>query len=1446
MRDSAVENLTKTPARDADRLRLIQRHFIERKTNPELTGNFNKLGDANILFGWAALKNSCKRLTVAILVDDRDIIIAQANIFRAYLATANVNDGCHGFEVPIPLYLCDANEHKFSLFDFDSREFIVEKKYVMQRKSVDFSEIRSALTNKKSVLLVYDFQGKGDLLALGRAARERVREDLTVVAFEYALSEEVPSRSLTEVGLEITTVACSPGLSESEVFSAVLQASVLSGLSTLMIAHLGGPNSETIFDDLRRLPDGSALASIGLIAHTLERTTLSPQAAEVYRDWCKQLGYKADNVPTGLRCDGLITIAPALLSEMGALTLKSHPEYFESLASQGGLMDLVYGFIELLARHGHLQVTSYPDFDKAQRQLSPSTATPKFIAFYLPQYHPIPENDVWWGNGFTEWRNVTRATPFFDGHDQPRTPADLGYYDLRLSEIQHQQAKMAKAYGLHGFCYYYYWFDGVRLLNRPIDSLMRPDAPDFNFCLCWANENWTRNWDGLNRHVLIEQNYSFESNRRFIHEVIPILADPRYIRVEGKPILVVYRILHIENWNETASMWRDECRAFGLGEIHLAAVRTNFDALSSDPNEYGLDSFVLFPPHQAKNVSVKETMTGVKADFSGQIFDYESVVSGDLEKYANWKGGMIHRGVMMAWDNTARRMQHASVYSGATPMKFRAWLKGVLEQEGSRQNSSPFVFINAWNEWAEGTYLEPDTKYRYAYLEVLKSFSSDVATSTECTEDSSIGEKLPRHLQLTDVTSGGRLPDIRRRLSSSVLSGCEYRQGHLAHRNPAQTILVCGHQLDREGSVTDRSLLEVLGVLAANKYDVVTILPSFDDEVYVRDVCRLSRSLYKVPYKTWQYERSIDERLVLDVSDILITESVHLLYANTAFLREPIIAAKRQGKKIAIHLRELVDRNEGLCNQAGLPAATNIIDEIKAAAELIVADSIEMYCAFRDHENVYLVNNYNPPALNTDSVEQGNKLRFGMIGSNISKEGFIDFISIANAAIQRKLPIEFIYIDSLNTEVKKTVSNHSLPTNLKLIDVKDGISAAFDKFDILLGLYSPAENIHGTVAAALGHGKPALVYQNNMLAEIVKDEVSGFVVPYRCTDSVLQKITFLLENRNLISTFELNARNSIKSNYSQHKFGFHLNQAIVKILPPDTNHSIEDVFYKQRATPLKPRPVSIIIPIFKRNQRIKDCIESVIKNVPTRSASVILIVNRNTDQSTKEYLRNIARNIGYRLIESPSNASYADTLNLGIREAPDDDIVLLDSSTEVTNGWLTGLRVAAYSNTDVGTVSAMSDNAGPFSFPNPDVKNKIPPKIPRNEISDYILSRTAPYKPIDVATGSSFCLYIKHSLLSDIEHFSQATSPRTAGEEIDFWMGARLKGWRHLITPWSYVYHHEHSASDGKSEDDHTRKGVAHVLEPSHDDGITATAAFSSKDITDLRNIIESLFHEYS
>jgi lipopolysaccharide biosynthesis protein len=344
----------------------------------------------------------------------------------------------------------------------------------------------------------------------------------------------------------------------------------------------------------------------------------------------------------------------------------------------------------------------------------------KTIAFYLPQFHPIAENDGWWGRGFTEWNNVARTKPMYDGHLQPRLPADFGFYDLRMPQVQEAQAKLASAYGIHGFCYYYYWFRRRRLLETPIMQMLHSGRPDFPFCICWANENWTRRWDGLDHEVLVEQDYGSGFAQDFIDEMIPFMRDPRYIRYEGRPVLLIYRAKTIPDLPGTIALWRDACREAGLGEIHLCAVKF-WDVTETRLD--GFDALVEFPPHRV-NV-VEREVAGLNPAFRGNIYDYGAVIDHSLSYDAAGpdfpaRRGLLHRGLMMGWDNSARRGPGANIFDGATPELFGFWLNGLLEQERRRASPESLIFINAWNEWAEGTVLEPDLRHGRGYLEATR------------------------------------------------------------------------------------------------------------------------------------------------------------------------------------------------------------------------------------------------------------------------------------------------------------------------------------------------------------------------------------------------------------------------------------------------------------------------------------------------------------------------------------------------------------------------------------------------------------------------------------------------------------------------------------------------------------------------------------------------------
>ncbi|MBR0681725.1 glycosyltransferase [Roseomonas eburnea] len=355
-----------------------------------------------------------------------------------------------------------------------------------------------------------------------------------------------------------------------------------------------------------------------------------------------------------------------------------------------------------------------PDFEEFRPLPADAPRRVKLLAYYLPQFHAFEQNDAWWGRGFTEWTNVPRGLPRFKGHYQPRVPRDLGFYTLQGDETFRRQVEMAKAGGVHGFVFYWYWFNGTRLMEKPVERFLADPSIDMPFCLMWANENWTRRWDGAESEVLISQDYRPDDDERMVAEFARHFRDARYIRVGGRPVLMVYRPALIPETKATIARWRHLFRE-QHGEDPLLVMAQGFG--DTDPRPYGLDGAIEFPPHKLTQ-DLQPIATGLDIldpDFTGKVHQYESVVRVSLEEPA--PPYPLIRTAVPSWDNDARRQGNGLVITGSTPAKYEAWLAALIEHAAQHPfHGESIVCVNAWNEWCEGAYLEPDLHFGSAYL----------------------------------------------------------------------------------------------------------------------------------------------------------------------------------------------------------------------------------------------------------------------------------------------------------------------------------------------------------------------------------------------------------------------------------------------------------------------------------------------------------------------------------------------------------------------------------------------------------------------------------------------------------------------------------------------------------------------------------------------------------
>lgn len=356
------------------------------------------------------------------------------------------------------------------------------------------------------------------------------------------------------------------------------------------------------------------------------------------------------------------------------------------------------------------------------------------IAFYLPQFHPIPENDEWWSKGFTEWTNVAKATPLFKGHQQPRVPGELGFYDLRISENRAAQAVLAREHGIEGFCYWHYWFAGKRLLERPFQEVLQSGQPDFPFCLAWANESWTGVWNGEPNKILLEQTYPGEMDYvRHFNSILPAFCDERYLHIDGKPLFVVYQPDSIPHPKRFTGLWNELAIKAGLKGIYFVGIvdRPWTETEGFDGYTYHLPGTFLqtLPKRAGRGLAKRQKNRGALNFFakSPLLASYPDVIANALQSIEF--GPRHYPSVLPNWDSTPRHGMNGLVLQGSTPEHFRSHLREAIQIVESREPDHRLIFVKSWNEWAEGNYLEPDLHFGTEYLSVMKEELSCVTAA---------------------------------------------------------------------------------------------------------------------------------------------------------------------------------------------------------------------------------------------------------------------------------------------------------------------------------------------------------------------------------------------------------------------------------------------------------------------------------------------------------------------------------------------------------------------------------------------------------------------------------------------------------------------------------------------------------------------------------------------
>jgi GT2 family glycosyltransferase/glycosyltransferase involved in cell wall biosynthesis/ubiquinone/menaquinone biosynthesis C-methylase UbiE len=971
----------------------------------------------------------------------------------------------------------------------------------------------------------------------------------------------------------------------------------------------------------------------------------------------------------------------------------------------------------------------------------------KLIAYYLPQFHPIPENDKWWGKGFTEWRNVTRAYPQFDGHYQPRVPGELGYYDLRVVDVMRRQVELAKLYGIHAFCFHFYWFGGTRLLETPILNYLENQDLDLPFCLCWANENWSRRWDGSEHEVLISQSHSSEDDADLLRYLDKYFRDERYLKIDGKPVLTVYRPSILPDAAKTVDRWREIAKELGYPGIYLIA--TNSFAFT-DYKKFGFDALSEFPPHHvaASNIQNEFQMSHYRNGW--RVRSYAEIVTS--EETRNPVAGTVFPGVMPGWDNSARRPTNGEIIHGATPAFFEQWLRQAFARAQSNSPAERFVVINAWNEWAEGAYLEPDKRFGYANLAACAS-------------------AIRNHVDTAEMR---------------FIAGKRVRQ------DSSKTILLCSHHAGKQVFGGERSFLDVARALAEGGFNVAVTVQEGVNAEYIKELRKYAQEVHIFKYNQWTSSSTDTYESTSRFLRVIDSVKPDLVYVNTIVVASPLVAARLRGIPSVVHAREIIVHDEDLQKQIGL-IGPEVVKKVLESSDFIVANSHATAQCFSGGNVTTIPNTIDVDSFAVPRAEPKDTVTFGLISSNLPKKGIQDFVALAQTCVKLAPNARFLIIGPLSRPLIKEYlsSKRRSPKNLNFIDYQPTSREAIGMVDVVVNFSHFQESFGRTVLEGMAAGCPSLVYDWGALSELVEHGVTGFLVPFGEPSEAAKHVQLMCTDRELLRRMGSAARQRSEV------YSFpHFKQKVVTFCRDAiATGPVQNVYSAVRENRLRSvanKSVDIVVCVHNALRDVKACLASVRTNLGVGHR--IILVDDGSNEETREYLEKFAGDNRVVLRRNDVAQGYTRSANLGLALTSADLVVLLNSDTIVTKNWAEKLADAAFSTPGVGAVGPLSNAASYQSIPSIVGTDKQTPvnNLPRNmspdEMNAWCENHSTSVVPL-VPLVHGFCLGITRQALESVGNFDEAAFPDGYGEENDYCFRLSAAGFRMVIATHTYVYH---------------------------------------------------------